>query len=62
MVGRIETVLKQKIARRKLDGIDYHAPALAQPNAEAIRRYATANRRSNQKSILAQATKLSCPG
>lgn len=56
MVRRIETVLKQKIERRRLDGIDYHAPALAQPNAEAIRRYAAANRHRNQKSVFAQAT------
>ncbi len=47
MVRRIEAVLKQKIERRKLDGIDYRTPALAQPTADAIRRYAAANRRPN---------------
>lgn len=56
MVRRIEAVLKQKIERRRLDGIDYSVPALAQPNSEAIRRYADAHRRTNQKSVLAQAT------
>lgn len=54
MVRRIEAVLRQKIERRKLDGIDYRQPALAQPSAEAIRRYAAANRRGNQKSLAAQ--------
>ena len=45
MVHRIETVLKKKIQRRKVDGIDYTTPALVAPDAEAIRRYVEANRR-----------------
>jgi ATP-dependent RNA helicase RhlE len=45
MVRRIEAVLKQKIQRRQLEGIDYTMPALVVPDAEAIRRYVEANRR-----------------
>jgi ATP-dependent RNA helicase RhlE len=53
MVRRIEAVLKQKLARRKLDGVDYTKPALAQPNAEAIKQYVNANRRAPQKRFAA---------
>ncbi len=45
LVRRIEAVLKHKIERRRVDGIDYATPALVQPDAEAIRRYREANRR-----------------
>ncbi len=45
LVRRIEAVLKHKIERRRVDGIDYTTPALVQPDAEAIRRYREANRR-----------------
>jgi len=55
MVRRIEAVLKQKIQRRKLDGVDYSKPALAQPNADAIRQYVNANRRGNPRRFAAQA-------
>jgi ATP-dependent RNA helicase RhlE len=48
MVNRIEYVLKQKIERRKIDGIDYRTPAAKIPDAEAIRRYVEANRRKPQ--------------
>ena len=51
MVHRIEVVLKQKIQRRRLDGIDYNTPQFVQPNADAIRRYVEANRQSRQKAI-----------
>jgi len=44
MIYRIEAVLKKKIQRRRLDGIDYSIPALVKPDAEAIRRYVEANR------------------
>lgn len=44
MIYRIEAVLKKKIQRRKIDGIDYRTPALVMPDAEAIRRYVEANR------------------
>ena len=44
MIIRIEAVLKRKIQRRKIDGIDYTRPALVKPDAEAIRRYVEANR------------------
>lgn len=54
MVRRIETILKQKIQRRKLEGVDYSKPALAQPNAEAIRQYVNANRRGSPKRLAAQ--------
>ena len=48
MVNRIEFVLKQKIERRKIDGIDYREPAAKIPDADAIRRYVEANRRKVQ--------------
>lgn len=54
MIRRIEIVLKQKIARRRLDGIDYNAPAFVQPNAEAIRRYVEAHRQARQKALRRQ--------
>jgi ATP-dependent RNA helicase RhlE len=55
MVRRIEAVLRQKIERRRLEGIDYRVPALAKPSADAVRRYAEAHRRPIQKSMTAQA-------
>ncbi|CAG0927375.1 ATP-dependent RNA helicase RhlE [Thermoflexales bacterium] len=48
MVNRIEYVLKQKLERRKVDGIDYRTPAAKIPDADAIRRYVEANRRKPQ--------------
>ncbi len=48
MVNRIEYVLKQKLERRKVDGIDYRTPAAKIPDADAIRRYVEANRRKSQ--------------
>ena len=45
MIHRIEYVLKQKIERRTVAGIDYRTPAARIPDAEAIRRYVEANRR-----------------
>jgi ATP-dependent RNA helicase RhlE len=45
IVRQIEKILQKKLERRQLEGIDPHAPALAQPNAEAIRRYVQAQRR-----------------
>jgi ATP-dependent RNA helicase RhlE len=49
MVRKIEAVLRQKIARRKLDGVDYSIPAVVMPDAEAIRRYVEANRRKQSR-------------
>ncbi len=49
MIYRIEAVLKKKIQRRKIDGIDYNTPALVRPDAEAIRRYVEANRHRGRK-------------
>jgi ATP-dependent RNA helicase RhlE len=46
VVRRIEMALQQKIERRRLDGIDYRAPALVQPNADAIRRYVETHRQA----------------
>ncbi len=46
MVRRIESLLRQKLQRRKLEGIDYGAPAFVQPSQEAIRRYVEQNRSS----------------
>ncbi|MDE3091372.1 MAG: DEAD/DEAH box helicase [Chloroflexota bacterium] len=51
MVRRIEVVLKQKIERRRLDGIDYSTPQFAQPNPDAIRSYVEANRRARQRTF-----------
>ena len=48
MVNRIEYVLKQKIQRRTIDGIDYRTPAAKIPDADAVRRYVEANRRKPQ--------------
>jgi ATP-dependent RNA helicase RhlE len=48
MVNRIEFVLKQKLERRKVDGIDYRTPAAKIPDTDAIRRYVEANRRKPQ--------------
>jgi ATP-dependent RNA helicase RhlE len=45
MIARIEAVLKRKVQRRKVDGIDYNTPVLVKPDTEAIRRYVEANRR-----------------
>ncbi|MCI0475442.1 MAG: DEAD/DEAH box helicase, partial [Anaerolineales bacterium] len=55
LVRRIEIVLQQKIERRRLEGIDYRAPALVKPNADAIRRYVEANRNARQKMAAAPA-------
>ena len=49
VVRRIEMVLQQKIERRRLDGIDYRAPALVQPTADAVRRYVETHRQTRQK-------------
>ena len=54
MVHRIEAVLQRKIQRRSVDGIDYHRPALVQPDAEAIRRYVEANRHRGPKAAPAR--------
>lgn len=51
MVRRIEVVLKQKIERRRLDGIDYSTPQFAQPSSDAIRRYVESNRRVRQNRL-----------
>ncbi len=48
MVNRIEYVLKQKLERRKVEGIDYRTPSARIPDAEAVRRYVEANRRKSQ--------------
>jgi ATP-dependent RNA helicase RhlE len=45
MVRQIEFVLKKRIERRKLDGIDYRTPAAQKPDADAVRKYVEANRR-----------------
>jgi hypothetical protein len=44
-------VMHQKIQRRRLDGIDYHASAFVQPDKEAIRRYVEANRRNKSGKV-----------
>jgi ATP-dependent RNA helicase RhlE len=55
VVRRIEMTLQKKIQRRRLDGIDYRAPALVQPDAEAIRRYVESHRQSRQKNLASRA-------
>lgn len=49
MVRRIEAVLRQKIERRHVDGLDYHASAFAQPSAADIQRYVAAHRQAARK-------------
>jgi ATP-dependent RNA helicase RhlE len=49
MVRRIEAVLKQKLQRRRLDGIDYQASAFVQPDADAIQRYIAAHRQAHAR-------------
>ncbi len=51
MVRRIEVVLKQKIQRRRIAGIDYNTPAFAQPDRDSIRRYVEANRNARQRTL-----------
>ena len=51
MMRRIEVVLKQKLERRRLEGIDYNTPMFARPDAEAIRRYVESNRQAQRKSL-----------
>ncbi|MGE5140599.1 MAG: DEAD/DEAH box helicase, partial [Rudaea sp.] len=51
MVRQIESLLRQKLQRRKLEGIDYGAPAFVQPSPEAIRRYIEQNRSSRRQSV-----------
>lgn len=45
MARRIEAVLKKRLPRQTVDGIDYRTPSMKVPDAEAIRRYVEANRR-----------------
>ncbi len=45
LARRIEAVMKRKLPRRTMDGIDYRTPAAKIPDADAIRRYVEANRR-----------------
>jgi ATP-dependent RNA helicase RhlE len=45
MIHRIEYILKEKIQRRTVDGLDYATPAANIPTPEEIRRYVEANRR-----------------
>jgi ATP-dependent RNA helicase RhlE len=39
MVKKIERAVNRKLPRRRVEGIDPHAPMFQQPDAEAIRRY-----------------------
>jgi superfamily II DNA/RNA helicase len=55
MVRKIEMILKQKIHRRRLDGIDAGAPTGGMPDAEAIRRYMEAKRTSVPRPMPARA-------
>ena len=45
MARRIEAVLKKKLPRKTVDGIDYRKPSMKMPDADAIRHYVEANRR-----------------
>ncbi len=44
IVRQIEALLRHKLVRRRLEGVDYSASAFKQPDAEAIRRYVEAHR------------------
>ena len=55
MINRIEYVVKQKLPRRTVAGIDYRTPAARIPDAEAIRRYVETNRR-NPRTVPARAS------
>jgi ATP-dependent RNA helicase RhlE len=46
MIQRIEGVLKQKIQRRKLEGLDYNAPAPPRPETKPVSRPAESGRRN----------------
>jgi ATP-dependent RNA helicase RhlE len=54
MVKKIERAVNQKLPRRRLDGIDPGASMFQQPDAEAIRRYVEAHRRSKPNALTAQ--------
>ena len=45
MIHRIEYVLKEKIQRRTIDGLDHHTTTSRIPSPEEVRRYVEANRR-----------------
>ena len=45
MIQRIEYLLKEKIERRRIDGLDYGVSAAHIPTPDEIRRYVEANRR-----------------
>ncbi len=48
MVRRIESVMKQKLGRRRLEGLNYSTPKFNQPDTSAVQKYAEANRRSRR--------------
>jgi ATP-dependent RNA helicase RhlE len=54
MVCRIERIMKQKLIRHRLDGIDYSEPSLSQPRPNTIRRHVESNRYARQRSSLSQ--------
>ena len=54
MVRKIEMILKQKIQRRRLDGVDAGVPAGGMPDAEAIRRYLETKHTNSQQSFPAR--------
>ena len=49
MIHRIEYILKEKIQRRTVDGLDYATSAANIPTADDIRRYVEANRRKSNR-------------
>lgn len=51
IVSRIEYLLKHKIERRRVEGLDYSTLAARRPDAEAIRRYREANRRKPSQQL-----------
>jgi hypothetical protein len=52
MIHRIEYILKEKIQRQTVEGLDYGTPAANKPTADEIRRYVEANRRKQGKAHL----------
>ncbi len=56
MIYKIEALMKHKLGRRRIDGLDYTKPKFSQPDASAIQKYAEANRRARSMASVAKAS------
>ncbi len=56
MIHKIESVMKQKLSRRRLEGLDYSVPKFTQPDAAAVQKYAEANRRARSLASFSRAS------